>query len=131
MDSRKIVWKETAVVALGELILSTLMVVIFAVAGYFQLNVLWGALVGSLVIITNYFFMAITVSQASEQAEQGNAKAAQNRIQLSSAIRLVLMGAALFLAIRLGCNVLATVLPLAFVRPILMVTGFFRKKGDA
>ena len=131
MDSRKIVIKETGIVAAGELLLSAAMVGVFAALGYFEMRVLWGALAGTLVIVVNYFFMAITVSVASERAAGGDAKAAQNMIQLSSAVRLLLVGGAVFLAIKLGCNVLATLLPLAFIRPILMVTGFFRKKGDA
>lgn len=131
MDSRKVVFRETGVVAIGELLLSAVMVGVFAALGYFEMNVLWGALTGTLAIVLNYFFMAITVSVASERAAQGDAKAAQNMIQLSSAVRLLLLGGAVFLAIKLGCNVFATLLPLAFVRPILLVTGFFRKKGDA
>ena len=130
MDSRKIVIKETGIVAAGELLLSAAMVGVFAALGYFEMRVLWGALAGTLVIVANYFFMAITVSVASERAAGGDAKAAQNMIQLSSAVRLLLVGGAVFLAIKLGCNVVATLLPLAFIRPILMVTGFFRKKGD-
>ena len=76
MDSRKIVMKETAVIAVGELILSGIMVVVFAALGYFQLNVLWGALLGCVVMIANYFFMAVTVSLAADQAERGEAQQA-------------------------------------------------------
>ena len=43
MDSRKIVYKETAIIAVGELILSAAMVLVFAALGYFKMNVLWGA----------------------------------------------------------------------------------------
>lgn len=131
MDSRKIVMKETAVIAVGELLLSAAMVGIFAALGYFEMNVLWGALVGSLVMIANYFFMAVTVSLAADRAEQGNAKGGQAMIQLSGTVRLIAMGVALLVAIKLGCNVIALVLPLAFVRPILLLVEFFGKKGDA
>ena len=51
-------------------------------------------------------------------------------VQLSSTVRLVCMGILLFAGIKLGANVLALVLPLVFLRPILMVAEFFRKKGD-
>ena len=40
------------------------------------------------------------------------------------------MAVALILGIKLGANVIALVLPLAFARPILMLAEFFRKKGD-
>lgn len=130
MDSRKIVFRETAVIALGEVILSAVMVGVFAALGYFQMNVLWGALTGCLVMIVNYFFMAVTVSLAADRAEAGEVQQAQKMVQLSSAVRLVLMGAALILGIKLGANVIALVLPLVFARPILMLAEFFRKKGD-
>lgn len=130
MDSRKIVFKETAIVAVGELICSGLMVGVFALLGYFKMNVLWGALAGCCVMIVNYFFMAVTVTLAADRAEQGDPQAGQRMVQLSSTVRLVLMGLALFLGIKLGANVIALVLPLAFQRPILMLAEFFRKKGD-
>lgn len=130
MDSRKIVFQETAIIATGEVICSAIMVGIFAILGFFQMNVLWGAVAGCLVMIVNYFFMAITVSLAADRAEQGDSKQAQNMIRLSSLVRLLLMAFALFIGIKLGANVIALVLPLAFQRPILMLAEFFRKKGD-
>ena len=130
MDSRKLVLKETAIVAIGELICSVVMVGIFAALGYFQMNVLWGALAGSLVMTGNYFFMAITVSLAADRAQRGEVEQAKKMVQLSSTVRLVVMGVLLFVGIKLGANVIALVLPLAFNRPILMLAEFFRKKGD-
>ena len=130
MDSRKIVFKETAVIALGELICCGIMVGIFAALGYFRMNVLWGALGGGLVMTANYFFMAVTVSLASDRAAQGDVQQAQKMIQLSSVVRLFAMGILLFAGIKLGANVIALVLPLAFARPILMLAEFFRQKGD-
>ena len=130
MDSRKIVYKETAVVAVGELVLSAAMVGVFAALGFYKMNVLWGALTGALVMIANYFLMAVTVSLAADRASRGDAKSAKSMVQLSGVVRLVLMGVAMVAAIKLGANVIALVLPLAFVRPILLLAEFFRKKGD-
>ena len=130
MDSRKIVYRETAVLAVGEVILSAAMVGVFAALGYFKMNVLWGALTGCLVMILNYFFMAVTVSLAADRAERNEVEAAKKMVQLSSFVRLALMGVAMFLAIKLGANVLALLLPLVFARPVLMLAEFFRKKGD-
>ena len=130
MDSRKIVYRETAIVAIGELALSAVMVGIFAAVGCFAWNVFWGALIGCSIMIFNHFFLAVTVSLAADRAEKGDAKRAQNMIQLSGTVRLVLMGAAAVLAIKLGCNPIAVLLPLLFVRPILMLAEFFGKKGD-
>lgn len=130
MDQRKIVFQETAIIAIGEIVLSAIMVGIFAALGFFQMNVLWGALTGCLVMILNYFFMAVSVSLAADRAEQGEVESAKKMISLSSTVRLVVMGVVLFLAIKLGANVLALLLPMLFARPILLLAEFFRKKGD-
>ncbi len=130
MDSRRIVFKETAVVAVGEVVLSAAMVGVFAALGRFQWGVLWGALTGCLVMIANHFFLAVTVSLATDRAQAGDVKGAKTSVQLSGIVRLLVIGVALVTAIKLGCNPIATILPLAFVRPVLMLADFFRKKGD-
>lgn len=130
MDSRKIVYRETAVVAVGELVLSAVMVGIYAALGYFKMPVLWSAIAGSLIMITNYFFMAMIANLAADRAERGNVTQAQKMIQLSSTVRLICIGVLLFVAIKLDADVLALLLPLLFVRPILLLVEFFGKKGD-
>ena len=130
MDSRKTVIQETAIMAIGVLACAALMVGVFAALGYFQMNVLWGALAGSLVTVGNYFFLAVTVSLASDKATEGLVEQAQKMIRLSSVVRLAVMAIVLFVCIKLGANVLALVLPLVFERPVLMLMDFFRKKGD-
>ena len=130
MDSKKIVLQETAYMIIGQLALSAIMVGIFAALGKYNLAVLLSALAGSLVITGNHFFMAITVNLAIDRAARGEVEQAQKMVRLSSVVRLLAMGGLLFLGIKLGANVLALVLPLAFSRPILMVAEFFRKKGD-
>ena len=130
MDSRKLVLRETAIVAIGELICSGAVVGIFAALGCFQMRVLWSALAGSMVMIVNYFFMSVNISNAADKAEKGDVEQAKKMIQLSSTVRLLCMGIAIAIGIKLGANVVAIVLPLAFLRPILMISEFFRKKGD-
>ena len=130
MDSRRIVFKETAIVAVGELICCAAMVGVFAALGKFEMNVLWGAVAGALVMTANYFFRAVTVSLATDRARNGDVAQAKRMVQLSSIVRLVLMGLALVLGIVLGANAVAILLPLLFVRPVLLLAEFFRKKGD-
>lgn len=130
MDLRKIVLKETAVVAVGELVCSAVMVGVFAAFGAFSAAVLLSALAGSIVITLNYFFMAVTVSLAADRAEAGDVEQAKKMVQLSSTVRLVCMGVILLSGIALGANVIALVLPLVFLRPILMLAEFFGKKVD-
>ena len=130
MDSRKIVYRETGIVAVGEILCCALMVGVFAALGFFQMNVLWGALAGAGVMTANYFFMAVTVSLAADKAQQGQTKQAKQMVQISSTVRLILMGIVLVAGIKLGANVIALALPLVFVRPIITVAEFFRKSGE-
>ena len=130
MDSRKIVLKETAVVAAGEVVCCAVMIAVFAALDLFGMKILWSALIGAAVMTVNYFFMAMIVCLSADKAEQGQVKEAQNMVRLSSVIRLVVMGVILLACIKLGANAIALLLPLVFVRPILMVGEFFRKKGD-
>lgn len=130
MDSRKIVFQETAIVAVGELIGAAIIVGIFAALGMFQMRVVWSALAGSAIVIVNYFLMAVTVSLAADRAEKGEVEQGQKMIRLSSTVRLLVMAVALFVGIRLGAQVVALALPLVLVRPILLLAEFFRKKGD-
>lgn len=130
MDQRKVVLQATGVIAVGEMICSAIMVALFAALGYFQMNVLWGAFAGCLIMTANYFFMAVNVNQAADTAQQGQVSQAQKMVQLSSTVRLICMGIALVVCIKAGANLIALLLPLVFFRPILMVWEFFRKKGD-
>lgn len=130
MDSRKIVLQETAVIGIGELICSAIMLGVFAALDKFNMTVLLSALAGSVFMTANYFFMAVTVSLAADKAEAGDVKAGKKMVSLSSTVRLVVLGILLFAGIKLGGNVIALALPLVFARPILMVAEFFRKKGD-
>lgn len=130
MDSKKIVLRETAVIAVGELLCSALMLCVYAALGFFQFKVLWSALGGCIIMIVNHFFMSVTICLAGDRAERGEVDAAKKSVQLSSTVRLICMGIALFVGIRLGADVIALVLPLAFVRPILMVCELFGKKGE-
>ncbi len=130
MNDRKNILKNTAIVALGVLLCAGVMVAVFAAIGRFSWNVLLSALTGSAVIILNYFFMAVTVTLAADRAEAGAAEQAKKMVQLSSLVRLVCMGIVLFAGIKLGANVVALVLPLVFLRPVLMLAEFFGKKAD-
>ena len=128
MDSRKIVFRETGIIALGELILSAVMVVLFWALGYFQMNVLWGAVLGCVAMTGNYFFMAMVVSLATDKAAAGQVDEAKKMVRLSSMMRLLFLAVVMIAGFKLGANVIAMLLPLLFVRPIMMVAEFFRKK---
>ena len=130
MDSRKAVMKELLLVTVGVLLCSAAMVAVFGILGQFSLNVVISALAGSFVIILNYFFLAVTVTLAADKAEQGKTDEAKKLMRLSPILRLAVMAIALFIGIKAGGNVIALVLPLVFLRPVLMVGEFFRKRGE-
>lgn len=131
MDSRKFVLKETALVALGQAICVGAMIGIFALLGHLDRTVVIGGIAGGTLAILNFLFMAIGASIAADKAQDQNVKGGQATIQTSYIVRLVVLCVVLFALIKSGLgNVLATVLPLAFTRPILTIGEFFRKSGE-
>ncbi|MBE6986426.1 MAG: hypothetical protein E7433_03265 [Ruminococcaceae bacterium] len=130
MDSRKIVFKETAIVSIGVVACTAAMVGIFTLLGYFDTKVALGGIVGGAVAILNFFFMAIVASLAADRAERQDVEGGQKLIRSSYPIRLLLLAVILFACGKSGVfNVIALVLPLLFVRPSLTIAEFFRKKG--
>lgn len=130
-ESRKIVWKETAIVAVGEVLCTALMVGIFALLGYYDSSVLLGGLVGAAVAVANFLVLAIVATLAADKAEQQDVAGGQKLIKGSYPVRLIVLAVVLFACAKSGVfNVIALVLPLVFVRPVLTIAEFFRKKGD-
>ena len=130
MDIRKIVLKETAIVALGVAVCSALMVAVFAAFGHFNANVVISAAAGTVLTALNYFLMSVVVSVATDRAQAGQVKQAKSMVQLSSLARLVILAVVLIAGHFAGGNLLAMALPLLFQRPVLLLVEFFRKKGD-
>ena len=131
MNSRKYVIQETLRVALGVAVCVAAMIGIFALLGQFSREVVLGGIVGGLVAVGNFFFMAVGVTLAADKAENQDVKAGKALISSSYTVRLIVMAVVLFAAAKSGyCNVFALVIPLVFVRPVLTVGEFFRKSGD-
>ena len=132
MDMRKVVLRQTGIVALGELLGVAAMTGIFALLGSFDMSVLLGGLVGGLVATGNFLAMAISVNSAADKAENQNVAGGKATIKSSYILRLVAMAVILFAFAKSGlCNVIALVVPLVFVRITLTVAEFFRRKpGD-
>lgn len=132
MDSRKIVYRETAVIAVGVAVCTAVMLAVYALLGRFDTGVLLGGLVGTVLSIGNFFFMAVSTSLAADKAEAQDVQAGQLLVRNSYMIRLAVLFIILFACAKSGkFNLLALVLPLVFVRPSLTVAEFFRKKGNA
>lgn len=129
-ESRKYVLKETLAVLLGEAVCVALMFAVYALIGKFGLSVVLGGLVGVVLATGNFFFMALIATLAADRAEQQDVEGGQKLIKSSWPIRLAVMAVVLFVCAKSGYfDVVALVLPLVFVRPVLTVREFFKKKG--
>ena len=132
MDSRKIVYRETAIIAAGVAVCTAVMFAVYFLLGRFDTGVLLGGLVGAVLSIGNFFFMAMGTSLAADKAEAQDVKAGQLLVRNSYMLRLVVLFVILFACAKSGLfNLFALVLPLVFIRPTLTVTEFFRKKGES
>ncbi len=131
MDNRKIVYQETSMVLTGELIGCAAMIGIFALIGQLDLTVWLGTLAGFVISGGNFFFMAMAASLAADKAENQDVAGGKSMIKGSYFLRMLLIFVLLFACVKSGFfHPLPLVLPLLFVRPIIAVGEFFRKKGD-
>lgn len=131
MDSRKIVFQETAIVAIGQVLCTGIMLAVFFLLGKLDRAVLLGGITGSVLSTANFFFMAIGASLAADKAEKQDVKGGKSLIQSSFLLRHLILFVILIACAKSGYfNAVALVLPLVFVRPTLSVGEFFRKKGD-
>lgn len=130
MESRKIVYRETGIVAIGVTVCTAVMMLVYALLGRFELSVLWGGLTGAVLSIGNFFLMALGTSLAADKAENQDVKGGSLLVRNSYMLRLLGLFVVLILFAKTEVfNLIALVLPLVFVRPTLTVVEFFRKKG--
>lgn len=131
MDSRKIVYKETAVILVGEAICVGVMLLVFYLLGYFDRSALLGGITGAILSTLNFFFMALVTSLAADKAQRQEVKAGQALIRNSYTVRLLVLLVLLIACAKSGLfNLFALVLPLVFVQPIITIAEFFRKSGE-
>lgn len=130
MNSRKFILRETAFLAIGELICIAAMIGVFAMLGYLDYKVIVGGVIGGILAVGNFFFMAITSDAAADKAVEQDVKSGKSTVRLSYTTRLLIVGILLLVFAKTGrCNVLAMGCPLFFVFPIIVVIEFFRKAG--
>ena len=116
---------------LGVVACTAVMFVIYFLLNFFSKKVLLSGIVGSILAIANFFFMAVGTALAADKAEQQNVKGGQGIIQMSMLVRYVLLFVILFACGKSGYfDLISLVLPLVFVRPVLTFAEFFRKSGD-
>ena len=130
MNSKKIVWKETGIVAVGVLLCTAVMIGVFAMLGKYDTSVLLGGAAGALLAVGNFFFMAVGIILAADKAEKQEVNAGKLLARNSYLFRLLVLAVLLFACAKSGWfNLFALVLPLIFVRPALTIAEFFRKTG--
>lgn len=130
MDNRKYVFSQVLTVLIGELLLSALMVGVFALLGHFDLNVVLGAVAGAVIATANHLVLVLSVMAASAKAEKQDVKGGQALVQMSYMGRLIGLFLVLVLCAKSGIfNLVALVIPLVFTRPILTITDHYNKKG--
>lgn len=151
MKKKKSPIKETLVLALGEIIVSLLVVGGFLILGLSEkvptISVIVGVSVGSAVIVLNYLFLQLTVNrlidgylelrgtkemtpeQILEFTTQHSMRI-QNAIKLSFIIRIGSMLGALVVSFIITDYIhpLATVIPIIAYRPILSIRESIRRK---
>ena len=130
MNNRKYVISQALTILVGELLLSALMVGVFALLGYFDKSVLFGAAAGSVIATVNHLVLVLGVLAASAKAEKQDVKGGQAMVQMSYMGRLIGLFLVLVLCAKSGIfNLIALVIPLVFTRPILTITDHYYKKG--
>ena len=130
MDNRKYVFSQVLTVLIGELLLSALMVAVFAILGHFDKSVGYGAAAGAVITTLNHLVLVLSVMAASEKAEKQDVKGGQMLIQMSYFGRTIGLFLILVLCAKSGIfNLIALVIPLVFTRPILTITEKYNKKG--
>lgn len=125
MKNKNPVITETLRILVGMAICLGLMLLVYLAIGKFSIPVLIGGIVGTVMAVGNFFFMGVGLSNLADDATESKIRL---RSQTGFLIRTLAMLALLVVVIKfLGCDALATLLPLLFVRPVLMLEQFIQK----
>lgn len=129
MDQRKVLFHQTAMVAIGEGLGTAAMIGAFALVGEYDVFVLLGGSVGAALATTNYFLLSRFAYMAADKAEKQDVAGGRKIIQLSYVGRMIGMISVLVLCAKLGLHPLALVIPLVFAQPILYAAEVIKKRG--
>ena len=153
MKKNKAHYKETAILAVGEVIVCALVVLGYFVSDLvfetgFTYRVFTGAALGAVVTVANFFGLSMSVNHAVDRyiAFRGNGEMSddeilkftaehsmriQNSIRTSFIVRIVTMLVSLVVAFVLDWFApIATAIPLIAYRPILIIGEVLRRKFD-
>ena len=131
-QSRKEVYMQTGLAAIGQVICTGIMLAVFALLHKFDLSVVLGGIVGIVLALGNFFATAMIASLAADKAERQDVAGGQKLLKASYPIRFVALGVLLVLcAVSKWFNLLALVLPLAYMPIILLILAAIQKKKGA
>lgn len=149
MKIQKAVKRYTAFVASGVLVLTAIMLAVFAAMGKMDGTVLLGAAWGAGFSVLNFFLMGLAVQSATEmpvepraeaqaaadddppekQPLTDDAKRIKARIQRSYTLRMFMMVIAAVVALVAPCfHTVAAMLPMLFPRIVILFQGILNKK---
>lgn len=130
MDIRKFIIRHTLILTIGQLIGIGATVGIFALLGQLDWTVPVGGVIGLVLAVGNFFFMALSASSAADKAQNQDVKGGKATVKSSFLFRMLVIFALLFVFAKSGvANPIAMVIPLFLVRPIISVAAFFSKPG--
>ena len=137
---------DTVYLAIGEAIISLIVLLIYIAIGKFEWTVVTGVVLGSAVTVCNFIILSIALNkeinkfmdlrgdkelneeEAAEFAKANSIKI-QNAVTKSYVLRTALMMGSLVLAfITKWFNPIATLIPLAMYKPLLYATQFVKQK---
>lgn len=131
-QSRKEVYMQTGWATIGQVICTGIMLAVFALLHKFDLSVALGGLVGIVLALGNFFASAMIASLAADKAEQQDVDGGKKLLKASYPLRILVLGGLLVLcAISKWFNLLALVLPLAYMPVILLILAAIQKKKGA
>lgn len=129
-ESRKIALQQTLQIAIGEAVCLGIMYGVYALLHRLAWPVVLGGLIGGVLAVANFFAMAVVATLAADKAETQDVEGGQKLMKSAYPIRILVLAGVLIACAASGYfNVLALLLPLLFVRPVIMILGFFGKKG--
>lgn len=115
-------------VMLGELLLTGIMLAVYALIGRFSVKVLCGALLGAGAVLLNFTVMIFALLKAEKR---GNPEKGQLYVRATYALRMLLLAVVLIIALKTKVfDPLATALPLCFQPAAVWLFELFRKKGE-
>ena len=124
--------RETGHIALGVLVFSAVMELVFLAICRWEAGVLWGNLLGGGFAIGNFFFLGLTVQAIAGESDE---KRARLKLQGSYSLRMLLTLGVIVLAVKVPLFIWpAAVIPLLFPRLTILamqMMGMYKPKQNS